>query len=104
MGTGSSHPPGKLTTSYLYREGLALSWPRKDMAMDFSKPPKPMGHSAPRRAEPPIEPTEEDLGIPMAIGPAETTRPGVPNPFEVAPPGIDAGPPLAFVLDWSLPR
>lgn len=54
----------------------------------------------------PVEPEEPRYPeLPPVLGPAERTRPAVPNPMSVTPPGIDTGTSLlAESLHWEIPK
>jgi len=75
--------------------------------MNFAKGPGgPVTHAPPAKALPPEPPFEEPIEekvpeLPPVLGPADSTRPGVDNPFSVEAPGLDV-PSLAAALNWAL--
>ena len=54
----------------------------------------------PAKQAPADEPTDEMLITEPVIGPAERSRPSIPNPMTVEAPGIDPGGSLVAELHW----
>ena len=73
--------------------------------MDFNTQPSglvtPM---PPAKQSPADEPTDDMLITEPVIGPAARSRPSIPNPMTVQPPGIDPGGSLAAELCWKIPE
>jgi hypothetical protein len=58
----------------------------------------------PAKLAPADEPTDDMLVTEPVIGPAERSRPSIPNPMSVEAPGIDPGGSLAAELHWGIPK
>ncbi len=74
--------------------------------MDFNNPPRGLVAPMPpaKQAIPGDEPTDGEMLITEPVlGPAEHSRPSIPNPMSVTPPGIDTGTSLlAEALNWKV--
>jgi len=74
--------------------------------MDFNSQPSGLVTPMPpaKLSVPADEPTDDMLVTEPVIGPAERSRPSIPNPMNVQPPGIDPGGSLVAELCWKVPK
>ena len=73
--------------------------------MDFNSESSGLGLVTPMpppKLAPAGEPTDDMLITEPVIGPADRSRPSIPNPMTVTPPGIDPGGSLAAAMHWEV--